>query len=785
MGDPEKTLDRGTADRSRDDRGTRSSDAGKRALKPSDRAGIQADRAREAGGATALFDKLFPSNSRYHFDFQGGVTWGVPVRTAGHVRGVVSRPPGSDRVKVLVLKAVRLGLDTGVGAGVYFGGKKKGLGLDAGANLEAGVLGTVIEEYELPVAAVYSALATVWLDQAIPALMLNPASQSVGVFLDAFLSDYAERYLVKKKVETGAFAQGVAEATLGIKRPTDETGVAGKSAWSLSSAQRKKPGKRPKLASPDFRKMVSGDGSGVVENLNLDPLALLNFLSLRFTALVRGAAVVGVEQDIAGNSVKAYAEGELGVLLTLPIPGVSQLLSLLPSGLMFGVALYFHYAGDKLDKVLLSVYRFSGEDDYLAGPADRQELRYPLSEVVAIPEILGGLVSGQSFSLSLRQLFAHLESAIFWNRMSLGGMAGSNLRTFMRRQHGTRSLIGDEFSAKAANLGGRFELYAELTVKLTGSELSGLAEKLYRLLPAPPSGLTGPPLSDPLLQARALVEFLHDYGAEISGQSDELIAFLLRTLIVRKPAVYMVTAPAVGVGGKLGAGAKARGDIVAEVGSVCQAKLQGGTLGDVIRQIEDVLDRPLHYMPDCWLVKAVYAAFADREGEGDKPAKREDDTKTQKRRDRPRNADRQAAQEERSTDPENTDIEGRSTKQKGYERRVQELIEGFKGWKKMPADSFVLIPLKRDPQRDKRQETDGLEVADITRVALFVKKQPSSGEVIRMAAVFRGKVVEASGSGLRVEALEPAVLVNEDGEPEKYRLKAGAVFYRPREGGEN
>ncbi|WP_237057902.1 hypothetical protein [Microbulbifer sediminum] len=784
MADPAETLDRGTSDRGRDDRATGSPATRGRAPGAGNGPANPAGQHGETGSAIALLNKLFPPNRRYHFDFQGGVTWGVPVRTEGHVRGVISRSPPGDKVSVLVLKTGRVGLDIGVGAGFYTGSKRHqtGVNLAAGANVEVGVLGTVIEEYELPVADLYSALLSVWVDQFSPMLMMNPTTQVAGTFLNDFLAQYAEQYLVKKKLEIGAFGQGVVEATAGLARPAEEGGkgrvtTAG-SMWSSTAEKRNKPGKKPRLANPEVRKMLTRDGSGVVQHLNLDPLALLNFLSVRFTTLARGVATVAVEQDIPGNAVKASMEGELKVLLEIPIPGVKQLLQLLPTSLGAGVALLFQYEGDKLSDVLLSVYSFTGEDDYLAGPASRQELRFPLSEVVSIPEILQRLAEGKPMSISFLQIFTQLDSAIFWNRVSLGGMRGSGLRTFMRRQHGARSLLGDEFSMKASRLGFRFEMYAEMTVKMSGSELADLATRFYELLPELPSGLPKPSASDPLVQVRALADYLSDYGNRLGERSDELIQFLLRSVQVQKPHFYLMSGPAIGAGGKLGAGAKVRGDIFVELGKTCHAGLKGGTLADVIAQLEDLVDHPLKYLPDCWLVKTIYRIFAGGGDGEDIPA---DATPLDKHRgvekegekESRANRDSAVSEEERSRETADAEAQPLRPNRKGHAIRVRELIKGFKGWKPMAMGDGVLYPLG--------EVTPGiqLEQAEEVELVLFYKKPGKNGRPVRTAAVFMGKVIYANEKEIHFSVVSSSPLLDEYGN-EHATLNRGAGFSLPR-----
>lgn len=578
-------------------------------------------------GSLALLDPILPVGRGVSFQLQGGITWGVPVHTGVSTTCYLKRKDAKN-LHLTVHKQGILALDTGVGASFFIGkpgnGKpgQPGMGAELGANAQAGVQGTNVEEYVIPIKD-FLALAGVTALKSV---------SGIGGVLNKTLSKNAKKYLIRQRFEIGAFAQGDAEAGLGVRRGTkDLQGKAGPkgseygtSAWNRKT-ERKFQGAKPSL--------FSGD-----------KLALLNALGIFASKHLRGQVVGGFEQEIKGKQTitSVYGEGEISAMISLPIPFLNQLLKMLPSGVGAGFQLSFiQEAGKKKITPKIKVYQKQGEDQKYAGTANQQELSLDLGSMISTDKLLKQMQSGKVNPLQVLDVKKSIEGATFFNRMLLTQASGGRLASFLRRQQGTRSLLAGKNQGVLKNFGVSLDVYLDLKYSLGKEDLNKIANMLLA------KGKKAVEATKDAQSFNEAYQLLKAFALDeaTSPKMWAMIDEISKILMVEKVLLRFQGSVGVAASGKLSAGAKVRGDLSVQGGIFCELdyiqKFGGGKampLSQVMRHLPEVLNDPLPHIPNCPLLKEAYKVLS-RHGElDDKKEKR----KRRKRQKKTKRADTKA-----------------------------------------------------------------------------------------------------------------------------------------------
>lgn len=572
------------------------------------------DRANEASeyvsdkmeqGSIYLLNKVLPVGVGVAVQLNGGITWGIPLHTGGSAICYLKRLD-ENTVNILVRKQGTLAFDTGVGGSFMIGktgsaGKPgAGVGGEAGANFQAGVQGTGIEEFNVPVPQFLAFASKSALANMLKANMLTRP-------LNILLEQKADQYRIRQRIELGIFAQADAEAGVGVRRPSDDfkgkEGAGntqyGTSTWGRNG-DREFQGSTPKLVD------LFGDKK-------FDKVALLNLLSVFASAQVRGQVAGGVDQKTEGKKTvtSLYLEGEVTSMINIPIPYLSQFLQMIPSGGGAGVELQFTQEEGKETETSLKVYQKSGEDQVYAGAANNQTFNINLTNLLPTEQILASLKNRQMPQISIKaaDVKKAFEKVSFFNRMLLTGGGTKKLKSFLRKQQGTRSLLSDQTKKKTENMGGSYAVYLDLGGEMGGPDFMAIVQKIFKI---------GQEAYDASKNAENVAQTFKALQDFFAGKADspELMALLDDVLDGYKVTTALVRiegSMGLGLSGKLSAGAKVRGDLSAQGGAFVEMDYvkkigQEGrmNLRHLLEELPKVLDNPLDYFPGNSLLKMLY-----------------------------------------------------------------------------------------------------------------------------------------------------------------------------------
>ncbi|WP_299460046.1 hypothetical protein [uncultured Microscilla sp.] len=556
-------------------------------------------------GSVYLLNKVLPVGVGVAVQLNGGITWGIPLHTGGSAICYLKRID-ENTVNILVRKQGTLAFDTGVGASAMIGktgsGGKPGAGIggEAGANFQAGIQGTGIEEFNIPVPqflmfAGKSALSNM--------LKMNMMTRPIN----NLLKQNADQYRIRQRIEVGVFAQADAEAGIGVRRPSDDfQGREGRgdtqygaSGWGREG-DRDFQGSAPKLVD-------------VLGSKKFDPLALLNLLSVFASAQVRGQIAGGVDQKSQGKKTitSLYLEGEVTSMINIPIPFLSQFLQMIPSGGGAGVELQFTQEAGKETQTNLKVYQKSGEDQVYAGAANNQTFNINLTNLLPTNQILASLKKRQMPNISIKaaDMKKAFEKVSFFNRMLLTGGATKKLKGFLRKQQGTRSLLSDKTKSKAENFGGSYAVYLDLGGQMTGPDFMAIVQKIFKI------GKEAYDASKDSESVSQTFKALQDFfaGKADSPELMNLLDDVLDGYKVDTALIRIEGSLGLGISGKLSAGAKVRGDLSAQGGAFVEmdyVKKMGQegrmNLRHLLAELPKVLNNPLDYFPGNSLIKMLY-----------------------------------------------------------------------------------------------------------------------------------------------------------------------------------
>jgi hypothetical protein len=164
-----------------------------------------------------LMNKYMPVGRGFSFGAHLGMTPIIPVHVAGDYEANMTRAK-ADEIAVYRRVEVRVAADSGASAGMYVGTKDAGVGATAGYSAEAGVKGTLLEEFEFPVLADDALLGVVIAFFALDMGSLGPITELLfGPGVDP------HRYNTKAQIEAKGYAQAAAGAEIGLKTPGDKT----------------------------------------------------------------------------------------------------------------------------------------------------------------------------------------------------------------------------------------------------------------------------------------------------------------------------------------------------------------------------------------------------------------------------------------------------------------------------------------------------------------------------------------------------------------------------------
>ena len=558
-----------------------------------DKAGQAADYANEKleQGSVYLLNKVLPVSMGVSLQLDGGITWGIPLYTGGSATCYITRT-SNNNVHLKVRKQGTLAFDTGVGASFMVGGASKGgrpgagVGGEAGANFQAGVQGTHIEEYNIPVSKFLKFVGSAALSNLMDSnILMSPINQ--------MMTQYGDQYRYRQKFDFGVFAQGDAEAGIGVRRRNeDATTNSGASTWNRDQ-DRNFEGSRPEL-------------------LKGDPMALLNFLGIFGSAKIRGQANMGLDQRRSGKKTvtSIFMEGEVSSMINLPIPMLNQLLQMLPSGIGIGAELEFTQEPGKDTVTRLKVYQKSGEDEVYAGSASKQSFNINLSSMMSFDQLLSSLKSGNVAAVVAgADLNKGFEKVSFFHRMLLTGGSSRALRSFLRKQQGTRSLLSDKTKSMAKNAGVGYDIYLDLGAQMSGPDFMKIVQRVLNV---------GQRAIDATKDAQGIAQTykaLQDFftGTDFSSDLEGAIDDVMEGIYIDTAMLRFSGSVGAGISGKLSAGAKVRGDLSGQGGIHSQidyvdALGQGGriTLKDLVESFPRVMNDPLTYFPGNPLIRAIY-----------------------------------------------------------------------------------------------------------------------------------------------------------------------------------
>ena len=554
--------------------------------------------------ATELLDGLIPIGQGLSFSMQGGVTWGYPVYT-GLGTILYLKRKDADTLHLLVRKKGTVAYDTGVGASMFFGDpnpkpgeKAVGLGGNAGANFQAGVDVTVLEEYEIPL--------DTFIRLASTKLLASAFEFGAGVLatpITSLLEKDWEKYNTRQSIDFTTYAQLDAEAGLGLRRASNNYNErelingekGGLETWGDQDSRPFQESK-PKL-------------------LEGDPLALVNSLGYFASGQLRGQVNVGLDRTQEGNkTITIFSmDGETTVLQNiLPIPLLNSL------GAGVGAELIFTQEPGKKTTIKLQLYQKSGEDKVYDGGYNKQMFVIDLTGLYSSLEDFINNLTSQSLNLNFNS--SMIEGVSIEHRFLLLNGGLGRLGSLMRRQQGTRSLLADSTKNAAHYSGINYNIYLDLSASMNDVDFKALFEKLKTTQQGVKDATKD---SDGIMETFiALKSYLSDEGnqEQLEGLLDEiLVKFLVGKALFRLEATI-----GTGFSAEVAAYAKAHVDASFEGGVFCEIDLVNkiGSEGQVnlrhlVDAVPEIMNNPKEYLSECPLVDVILNAAERGKGKGD------------------------------------------------------------------------------------------------------------------------------------------------------------------------
>jgi hypothetical protein len=396
-----------------------------------------------------------------------GATFGIPVGVDGDQAFYALRQ--GNNIVIKAQYSIAAGLDTGVGAGLFFGKGKKdakgnrvGIGAQAGANAEAKAKMLAYDEYTFPYkkpGAMASALFIALSKSQIGTIGLSGFMGQAARQLGSQMTN-PDRFLTKRKMELGAFVKGSAEATLGVHSGQTDDG-------KDTHAWKDKHGPNEKASSP-----WTPDHPAI----QYSPLGsiLRSFMNIGISGQVAMEALGGVETNFEGDNItsKSYFQFTAGTDVALPSI-LAPIQALFPGtgGIAFTVETAYkkgHESNPIRKQLLVKIIKGSGNMDLVKGSGTEITLPPIPNGIEGIPGYFRGLMDKfkdpKSDIKSIVSIFNDMEiEKVMEFPVSAGG-----LERRLGRQQGVKRLLKDNLNKRGL-------------LSSTGVNLSGILHVKFKL----------------------------------------------------------------------------------------------------------------------------------------------------------------------------------------------------------------------------------------------------------------------------------------------------------------
>ena len=484
-----------------------------------------------------FIDHHWQKNKGLSLDGSIGATFGVPKALDAELGVEVFRK--EDAIVVRRRYLVKGGLDSSLGlrGGFFIGkgktgsdGKRSGIGGKAGANVEAKLQTTGVQEFEFPFKE----------DLAILSLIRELAPKSTVMEMTLALFDLftksrldPNQYLKKTKYTVGAFAKASAIVEGGMKKGTEDHAKRYKKDEYAPDEQAVPPGffDMKKLMNMSLKWLISLQGLAGVET---------KYIETRKNEETGAMEPVVTEVDLSA---------ELSSLKQFPL--LDFLLALFPDG----AGVKYTYRINRNDpqpewkNVRKSFYTMSGQLDYYQGPGSETEIIVKegtdLLQLLDTVQVIGGL----NFDLKLfEQLTQDLKIK---RRKMIGPDFGTAAKTDALRKIDRRLQKMNQGLDKGVHYQTYLTLAFKLSVNQRLRELITAIEKSVKLL--------GKQESPFQTIYKDIIEFTNS-GA-IPEYLKEVLEILFAPDVLEEATLRREFGTSVAAGGAAGAGAKVRLDL--------------------------------------------------------------------------------------------------------------------------------------------------------------------------------------------------------------------------------
>jgi hypothetical protein len=375
------------------------------------------------------FDKLWPVGLGFEIEGNVGVTFGIPV---GIDVDIITAFHRVDNDHFIIRKYIRggVGLDTGVGYGIYLGNEKgMGLGAEAGANAKAMLAAYSDVEFKFPFKE-DSTLITM-----LASLMEKPKPNSGGLFTEfnaqktfyQFLNAATgiqldtSLYVSKTKAAIGISAQADASANAGLK--TDS--------------------QRRSTHSSRYDRHKADDDPSAPNNM------FLRMLSISAGANVKSEAFLGADMEVKERDpdTREIVNAKGAVFVDLSAQGNVSIPFLPAIGMDLGgeAKLIFEYTRkDGWIQTGAGLVFKSGELQSYQGPGMEISADFENEELSFIKN------NGIQDIEHLLELLSKIKFKKRFELLSTTGLGRFN--AIKRRQEGVKSLLGENYKKVGANL---------------------------------------------------------------------------------------------------------------------------------------------------------------------------------------------------------------------------------------------------------------------------------------------------------------------------------------------
>lgn len=535
------------------------------------------------------FDKYFLVGLGMGFQVNGGITWALPIRTAGGILCYVKRS-SKDTLNVVVRGNFIGALDTGVGGSFILGQSSKkgksmkrgyGVGGEIGASAMAGIKYTGLLELNIPFTAFAGFMNSLIKDVLVVPRVLEILSGKMpdNETSKRFIELLKPEHLVKAEGKVGAFAQLNAFLGAGIRKPTENANLkqkggiaAGASFWG-PTGQRKYEGERLDLFTTKNNVIFSK--AGILSQM-MDVVGLFSSGKLG----VNAEAGIGWERLEKGKK-RFKLHMEAGFEAMIQIPFLSQFLPKLPDGAQVGAEIGITLDdNNKLSDIDLQIYTSSGDDVAYEGAASKKTMKFSFPKAIGIAKILGDLALGTKKIESLKvKDFTDAIKGVSWTERIplLGGSPMFGLGRFIGGQKEFARTLGNT-EKLWKNKGGLVDafgiapgIFLDLEAKMTAEDVRKIINQAISFGIDAASIVANGKL-DSINGIYKVLEKIFTHG-----KVGKLVDSVLTYFILDKALLRIQLFAGTGVSGGIAKGGKIAGDISFQVGAFYEKNLlQGG-----------------------------------------------------------------------------------------------------------------------------------------------------------------------------------------------------------------